>query len=171
MPVKWSEYWASGDNNDVNPAFKKEDILSIIQSVSPSILRVQPAAVREAVQLVQSDSSDVTIIKGLHHVGTEKIDIKKTGYPAGPVVHLYCMNYSLVDSGLRVPYDDLVRVGTGWRITGSSVYDGDGHAELQGMDKDGEIDKKRGTGMGKLAAQDAFKEDQYNSSGIRRLPG
>lgn len=169
MPVQWSDSWKSGDNNDVNPQFDKAEILSIIQSMSESILRVQPAAVREAVRLVKEDSDDVMIIKGLHHVGTEKIDIKKVKHPAGPTVHLYCMNYSLVDSGMRAPFDDVKRAGTGWRITSSSAYRGDGSDELQGMDKTGEIDRSR-RNMSKSNAQTTFKENQYDSPGISRFP-
>ena len=161
MPVQWSPTWNAADNNDVNPTFGQAQILSIIRSVSPSILRVQPAAVRDAVQLVIADSSDVTIVKGLHHVGTEKIDIKKTSHPAGPTVHLYCMNYSLVDSGLRRPYDDVARAGSGWRITGSSAFLGDGSNELAGMDKTGEIAELRADGKTKAQAQDAFKDKHY----------
>ncbi|PPD31820.1 MAG: hypothetical protein CTY19_12495 [Methylomonas sp.] len=158
MAIKWSDYWNSGDNNDVNSSFGKDSIISIITSISPSILRVQPAAVREAVNLAINDSSDVMIIKGLHHVGSEKIDIKKVGGMAGPTIHLYCMNYTLVDSGLRRPYDDVTRLGTGWRITGSSVYRGDGDESNQGMDKENEIAKSGGS---KAVAQAMFKLKHY----------
>ncbi|MDV7142432.1 hypothetical protein R3X27_07025 [Tropicimonas sp. TH_r6] len=163
MPVNWTDYWNTGDNNDVNPAFDKAEILSIIRSVSPSILRVQPPEVREAVQAVIDDSSDVTIVKGLHHVGSEKIDIKmRRGY----TVHLYCMNYRLVDSGLRQPFDDVVRAGSGWRITGSSARRGDGNEGYQGMDKRGEIDAERGDGATKREAHVAFRTKYYHSGAV-----
>jgi len=161
MPVNWSATWNSGDNNDVNPAFGQAEILSIITNISPALLKVQPAAVRDAVALVIAGSADVTIIKGLHHVGTEKIDIKKTGAAPGPCVHLYCMNYSLVDSGLRPPFNDVARLGTGWRITGSSAYEGDGNSAYQGMDKSDEIRAIRDTGVSKAGAQAQFKNTHY----------
>lgn len=125
MAIKWSDYWNSGDNNDVNSSFGKDSIISIITSISPSILRVQPAAVREAVNLVINDSSDVMIIKGLHHVGSEKIDIKKVGGMAGPTIHLYCMNYTLVDSGLR----RLLTMLLVWALDGVLP----GHQFIEGM--------------------------------------
>jgi len=159
MTVRWSGYWNSGDNNDVDTSMDKDGILYIIQTMSPSILKVQPAAVRDAVALVKANSPNIMIIKGLHHIGSEKIDIKKVGRTGGPTIHLYCMNYTLVESGLRKVYDDVIRGSTGWRITGSSVYRGDGNEAYQGMDKTGEI--ATGSWHVKNASQQEFVKKHY----------
>jgi hypothetical protein len=158
MPVRWSAEWKSGDNHDVAPTMSKEGLLSIITSMPDHILRVQPAAVRDAVALVKADSENVMIMKGLHQIGKEHIDIKKVGRVGGPTVHLYCMNYTLVESGLRAPYDDLSRLGTGWRITGSTCSETEGDAN-QGMDKTGEINHS--SYRAKKASQEAFADRHY----------
>jgi hypothetical protein len=135
----------------------KDDILYIIRSLSPSIQRVQPAAARTAIQLVKDDSDNVRVMKGLHQVGKEHIVIKRIS--GGPSVHLFCMNYTLVQSALRPVYDDVIRGGSGWRITGTTLgaWEGDAH---QGMDKTGEINTASGYAA-KKKSQTAFRQRHY----------
>lgn len=165
MAVTWSRSWKNANFNNVDPSLDKSAILAIIRAIPPAILRVQPAAVRTAVNLVIADSEDVTICKGLHHVGSEKIDIKKTGGAGGPgpLIHLYCMRYSLVDAGrLRfVVENDIVKQTCGWRVTGSSEAVEDGNEAFQGMDKTGEIAALKLKGYSNKAAENIFRMRHY----------